>query len=354
MVLATLLPLFELLQKQPQGLRTRFWQLACALLLAPGAVDAITLVTRESAFTAANIQALAARDLAHWLRLRAGNDPVVALSTPNTTTSLIYHGSLRGLGTLYWENRDGLEAAAQIFAAAPDEARARILRRHVTHIVLVSWDPFAGPYVELALGLPVGARWPAGSFADTLQGGSPLPDWLRPIPYSLPPNPAFRDQKIWIFEVTDPQRPEEILVRRAALLVETGRLEEAVRLEPALRSLGSYLPALAELVRIDGERSDAAGVEAAMKRIEALGAPASDLPAEDRVRIAVALAIGGKLEPARRVLEACLKRMDERTLRGLSAGSLSDLLSLCDHLGVAFPNPALRGLAAEMLPPKLR
>jgi len=353
--LAALLPLFELLERQFPGRRARLWQLACALFLAPGAVNAVTLIPRESAFTAANLQSLEDRDIAHWLRLRSGTGPLVVLSTPNTTTSLAYHGGARGLGTLYWENRDGLEAAARIFAAAtPDAARALILEHRVTHIVLVSWDPFVPAYVQLALGLPVGAAWTRGSFADALQGQTPLPPWLRPIPYPLPKNSALWGQRVWIYEVTEPQRPEEILVRTAAYLMEMGSYKEAARLQPALRALDSYIPALAELTRIEGQGSDAAGVQAAVERIVSLGTPPADLPAEDQVRVAVALAIGGRLDLARPVLDRCLGRMDERTLRRLTAGTLSDLLSLCDHLGAAFPDPALRALANGLLPPSLR
>jgi len=352
--LATLLPFFGLMERQFPGRRTGLCLAACALLLAPGALNAVSLFSRESGFTTANLQGIEDRDIAQWLRLRAGADPAVVLSTPNTTTSLIYHGSLRGLGTLYWENKDGLEAAAEIFAAVPEEAHALILRRHVTHIVLLSWDPFVSAYVELARGLPYGAPWPPGSFADALLGRTPVPPWLRAIPYPLPQNPALRGQRAWVFEVTGPQRPEEILVHNAAYLMEMGRYAEAEGLEPGLRALDSYLPALAELARIEGQSSDAAGAQATVERIAALGTSPAGLEAEDQVRVAVALAIGGKLDMARSVLERCLAQIDERTLRRLTAGTLSDLLSLCDHLGVAFPDPALRAMAAALLPPSLR
>jgi hypothetical protein len=352
--LAALLPFFELVESRFPGRRTGLCLAACALLLAPGAFNAVSLVSRESGFTTANLQGIEDRDIAQWLRLRAGDDPAIVLSTPNTTTSLIYHGSLRGIGTLYWENKDGLEAAAEIFAATPEEAHVLILRRHVTHIVLLSWDPFVSAYVELARGLPYGAPWPPGSFADALLGRTPLPPWLRAIPYPLPQNPALRDQTARVFEVTDPQRPEDILVRNAAFLMEMGRYAEAEGMETALRSLGSYLPALAVLARIEGQSSDAAGVQATVERIAAVGTPPAGLAAEDQVRVAVALAIGGKLDLARSVLERCLAQIDERTLRHLTAGTLSDLLSLCDHLGVSFSDPALRTRAAELLPPSMR
>jgi hypothetical protein len=136
--------------------------------------------------------------------------------------------------------------------------------------------------------------------------------------------------------------------------MEMGDYREAAGLLPALRALDSYVPALAELTRIEGQNSDEAGVQASVERIAALGVPQANLAAEDQVRLAVALAIGGKLDLARSVLERCLGQWDERTLRSFTAGTLSDLLSLCDHLGVAFPDPALRAFASELLPPSLR
>jgi hypothetical protein len=181
-----------------------------------------------------------------------------------------------------------------------------------------------------------------------------MPPWLRAIPYTLPQNPALKGQQARVFEVTDTQRPEDVLVHNAAYLMEMGRYAEAEAMEPALRGLDSYLPALAVLARIQGQASDASGVQATVARIGALGTPQAGLAAEDQVRVAVALAIGGDFDMARSALQRCLAQIDEKSLRRLTSGTLSDLLSLCDHLGVAFPDPALRARANGLLPPSLR
>ncbi len=204
LALAATLPIFPLEKPAPTGLRGRGWRLICALLIAPGAASAVILAQAEAGYTQEDVHGLVERDLAAWLRLGAGRSPVVVLSTPDTTTSLIYHGSLQGLGTFYWENRDGLEAAAQIFAA-PTAERARVLiaSHHVTHIILASWDPFAAAYVQLARSLPPGSPLPVDSFAAALLGAGPLPAWLRAIPYPLPAHPALRGQRVWVYQVID-------------------------------------------------------------------------------------------------------------------------------------------------------
>jgi hypothetical protein len=206
LALLTALPwLSEAASLPPAGPRPRPWRLLALLLVIPGTVSALQLARADPDFTAEDIFGLAERDLAEWIRLRAGNAPVNVLSTPDTTTALIYHGNLTGVGTLYWENREGLKAAAEIFAASSATEAQRLLRaRHVTHIVLVSWDPFWNAYVPLARGLPPGARVPGDAFVATLLRGDPLPPWLRVVSYSLPTHPVLRGQRVWLFEVLAP------------------------------------------------------------------------------------------------------------------------------------------------------
>ncbi len=186
----------------PTGRRPRLWRLLALLLLVPGAVSALQTAQADADFSAADIVGLAERDLGEWIRLRAGNAPVNVLSTPDMTTALIYHGSVTGIGTFYWENRDGLQAAADIFAASSAAQAERLLRaRHITHIVLVSWDPFWNAYVQLVRGLPPGTRLPRDAFVANLLSGASLPSWLRAVPYSLPAHPVLRGQSVWVFEV---------------------------------------------------------------------------------------------------------------------------------------------------------
>jgi len=156
-----------------------------------------------------------ARDVAHRLRSRVGQGEVVLAGPPVTTTWMIYFGGFRGLGTLYWENAEGLRATAAL-ASAPDEAGAREeMERHgVTHLLVPSWEAFpsaTGPVLPTAgtagesLGAPPG---PARSFlARTFASGS-LPSWLVPIPYELPDTPALRNTTVRLYEVRTGGREE--------------------------------------------------------------------------------------------------------------------------------------------------
>ena len=181
--------------------RTR-WRLACALLLVPGAVAAVRLVGAHRALTEQDIQGLAERDFAHWLRAGTGPRPPVVLSSPSLTTDLIFHGGMTGVGTLYWENRAGLRAAAAIFdAPTPELALAQIHAAGVTHIIAASWDPFLGAYVRLDRGLAPSDTPRLPYFAAGLLGQAPLPSWLRRVPYTLPNSPVLTRQAVVVYKV---------------------------------------------------------------------------------------------------------------------------------------------------------
>jgi hypothetical protein len=200
--IASTLPLLGALREPGVARSSRFcWGLACALLLVPGGVGAIRLLSANSAYTQEEVEGLAERDLAHWLRDESGSRPPVVLSTPSFTTGLIFHGGLTGVGTLYWENRAGLRNAAAIFDAdTPEQARDLIRAAGVTHIILVTWDPFLGNYLRLARGLTPAVIPAFHSFTACLLGQAPLPAWLHRVPFSLPKHPALAGQSVVIFE----------------------------------------------------------------------------------------------------------------------------------------------------------
>src|SRR5581483_11249045 len=75
------------------------------------------------------------RDVAAVLRASQPTGDIVVLASPHASTSVGYYGRFKTLGTLYWENIDGLKKAASIFAAQSDAEAARLLRQYgVTHI----------------------------------------------------------------------------------------------------------------------------------------------------------------------------------------------------------------------------
>ncbi len=132
---------------------------------------------------------IVARDAAHRLRAEVGEGPVVVAAPPTTTTWMIWFGGFRGLGTLYWENREGLRAWEAI-ASAPTEAETRglLASRGVTHVLVPSWEPigFAGS--------------PPGFLAGAVAGGG-HPAWLVPLPFPDADAPAFRGLTVRVFRV---------------------------------------------------------------------------------------------------------------------------------------------------------
>ena len=355
LLFAVLAMQFVLLERSGPGKRLAAgWRLGCALVFLPGAANAVRGLLLTGELTRENVRALAERDVAQWLRLRAGRDPVVVLSSPATTTPLIYYGGLRGLGTLYWENRDGLKHAAAIFAApTADEAYALIRRYGVTHIVLMSWSLFTEDYVRLYLGLAPGQALPPDAFILALLHGRGVPPWLRPLPYPLPDNPALKGQTVLVFEVTPPQGSDAMAVNLADYLLQMGRMDLIGRVEPELAAYPRSLPAQAMLAYVQGKRGEDGAFAATVDRVAAL-APPPDLPLADRIRLAFVLAAAGRPGPARDQLAECLGALDEPALRRLTPGSLRDLLVLAERFEAPIPDPHLRRLAIELLPPYLR
>lgn len=151
-----------------------------------------------------------ARDVAHTLRNRTGDRPVTVLSSPTGTTWLMYFGGFHGIGTLYWENLEGLKAAAALYAAPTDDAaRALLAQRGVTHVVLFSWDTFAPEYSRLARGQrrrDGNGPDPAPAFAARLLAGA-VPSWLARIDYDVPGVSVLAGARVHIFEV-DADRTE--------------------------------------------------------------------------------------------------------------------------------------------------
>lgn len=333
----------------------RGWWLACALLFVPGAINAIRSVVLNTGYTRDDILQLAERDFAHWLRGRMGRDPVVVASAPTATIKLIYHGGFRGLGTLTWEDVEGFKHGAEIFAAPSADQAYELVRRYgVTHIILPSWDNFTEDYVRLYLGLSRRQAPPADAFVVGLLHGKGVPPWLRLIPYPLPKHEALKGQSIIVLEVTPVQRPEEAVARTADYLLEMERPEMAAQLQPALEQAAHYFPALVTLAYLQGKTGDAAKFSATLMRVVENLPLAAGLELEDRIRLAAVLAVGGRTELAREQLRLGMAKLDERSLRRLTAGTLADFLDLGEELGVQIPDPDLRQLAARLLPPYLR
>ncbi|HWA87070.1 MAG TPA: hypothetical protein VG710_12655 [Opitutus sp.] len=304
--------------------------------------------------TANEAQEVVERDLARWLAEHASEPRPVVFAPPSETTTLCFHGGLRGVGTLAPDNRSGFEATLMLTAAATmEEAQAALQARGVRYLVIPSWDPFFDDFA---------ARYLAGKFAgrrsllvDELRRWH-LPGWLRPLAYQMPVIGGFEKASVLVFEVVDDQSPPAAAGRLTEYLIETGRIEQAGASGAALRRFPADAGALvaeAQLLQAQGETEKFGAVIATLRTRIATGADRY-LPWDRRVSLAATLAQGGQLEPARKQLRLCLDGVTEKRLRALSPGSLYRLLVLTRALAMEIADPRARALAWELLPPELR
>jgi hypothetical protein len=141
------------------------------------------------------------RDIAAALRASQPQGDIILLAGPNASTQIGYFGRFRTVGTLYWENGDGLKAAAAMFSARDDGEAQRLLReRRVTHVALVSKDDFIREYYRLLYPDASDAEVDR-SFGWRLTTGEPPPAWLEPIAYEAPPDLKVLGTSVRLFKV---------------------------------------------------------------------------------------------------------------------------------------------------------
>lgn len=355
LVFAALAPVFAALERENNSRRARRWLAAgCGIALLPGAAALVQAAIQPPQAGPAEIRRLVERDVAHWLRLRAGGDRLVVAATPVVTNHLVYHGSGAGLGTLYWENTEGFSHAAAIFAApTAAEAHELVRRFGVTHVVLPGWDDFAGNFVRFHRGLPPDGTVPEDTFLHLLLRGR-APAWVRPIPCRLPPAGSLAGQAVLVFEVTAEASPALATARLVDHLLESDATGPAAEAARELDQFPSDLRAQVSLAAFHGQTGRTEAFAATLRRVRELLPQAAAFAVEDRIRLALVLTAGGETDLARTQLREAMARLDERTVRRLTPGGLRDLLKLADVLGVPFPDPRLQQLARGLVPPMLR
>ena len=327
--------------------------LCCLLLLVPGALLLTNkaIADRHDAVTEGDVAALIERDLAHWLARQAGPEGAVILAPPNLAMSLIYHGGLPGLGTPFWQNKEGSIAAMRIAgASSPDEAQAITLARKVNFIVIPSWDNFLDEYARL------GAVQEAHTLMASLHRWLP-PRWLRPVPYHLPKVAGFEDQSVAIFKVVDVQDNVTALSYLAEYFAEMEQVDQARAVASALeRSFPADLGASVARVLASKVAGDAPAFGRALDDIKASLArgDAENLTWDRRVSLSIALVEGRRFEQAREQARVCFAEVDEPRLRSLSTVTLHRLLVMGRGFGLKIGDPRLHTLAQHLLPAELR
>ncbi|MFM8365093.1 MAG: hypothetical protein ACKOAS_08065, partial [Verrucomicrobiota bacterium] len=154
--------------------------------------------------------ALLHRDMAKKFLENAQGRPITMLSSPNSSCLLSTFGGFKTIGTLYWENVDGLKSAAHALnAQSPDEALALIQKHGVTHVSLMTWENFIGPYFQIIHPKPIPGKSLENSWGQRALFNKEFPRWARPIPYPKNFLTNALKQDVVMLEIVPNQTPEE-------------------------------------------------------------------------------------------------------------------------------------------------
>jgi hypothetical protein len=152
-----------------------------------------------------DLNLVAIREMAYRLRASGGSKIPVVASAPTSTTWLMYFGGMKGLGTLYWENLEGLRSNAELYASDNEVQAREVVKTHgISHIVFLWVEPFVAEYPRLLCGLPPGDPI-TESFSYKLLDGLEIPNWARPIPMNMP----AENSGAWalVYDVREVSRP---------------------------------------------------------------------------------------------------------------------------------------------------
>jgi len=173
--------------------------------------------------------ALLHRQMARSILDSAGDTPVVLLSSPNSSCMLSAFGGFRTIGTLYWENIEGLKAAAAGLNSQSDDETLAFVKKHgVTHISMMTWENFIEPYFHILYPKPVPGITFENSFGKRALNDKAIPIWSQPLPFVVPPFCAGLNQTVLMLRVAQGQSLNEAKfhIAQYALVVQ-GRAQEA-------------------------------------------------------------------------------------------------------------------------------
>jgi len=198
---------------------------------------------------------LLVRDVTHRLLQASPERIPTVLTGPNTSTEMVYHGGVRVLGTLYWENMPGLKKAAEMFAATTEEETKRLLTAAgVTHIVIPSWSNFGEAYANL-LAQAQGKDSPGPSYLDNVLKSEEFPSWLRPFAYPIPTATGIDAQSVRVVAFIPAQSPFEAHFYRGVYHFESGHPDKARRQFEQALALRPEEPRVREYLRQLGQTS---------------------------------------------------------------------------------------------------
>lgn len=169
------------------------------------------------------------RELSKIIKNNAQGKPVTLLTSPNSSCLMGYFGKFKTLGTLYWENVDGLKSAAKLLNAQSEDEALRLFKEYgITHVYLMTWENFIEPYFNILYPSPIPGRSVGNSFGYRALVENAIPVWARPISFVPHPLQEQLKQKVLMLEVAPDQSMAEACYHVARFLrVNAGELQNA-------------------------------------------------------------------------------------------------------------------------------
>ncbi|MEN9469341.1 MAG: hypothetical protein RL630_1074, partial [Verrucomicrobiota bacterium] len=249
--------------------------------------------------------ALLHRDMAKAILQNANGKPVTVLSSPNSSCLLSTLGGFKTVGTLYWENVDGLKTAAEMLNAQSDDEALAMLKKHgITHVSFMPWENFIGPYFQILNPNPVPGKSLENSFGQRALFKKELPRWARPIPYPRNFLSNALQQDVLLLEVVPDQSVDEaeFHLARYQRISEGNPVAAEIRLKSILdRSPGASIVQM-ELATLylDQKRFN----DAKTQVLEAMKGAPSEVRRQNLQNFALALRQFGATTQAEEVLKA--------------------------------------------------
>ena len=200
--------------------------------------------------TAGQGLALLHRQMARAILDDAEGKQVVLLSSPNSSCLLAAIGGFKTVGTLYWENVEGLKAAAAGLNAQTDDKALAFMKEHgITHVSLMTWENFIGPFFNIIHPKPVPGLSYENSFGKRALFDRVIPSWARPLAFAPTDLSKGLQQTVLLLRVAPDQSLSEAKfhLARFARIVEGNPITAEITFKEILDNDPGFTPARFEL-----------------------------------------------------------------------------------------------------------
>jgi hypothetical protein len=194
------------------------------------------------------------RQMARAILDDSNGRPVVVLSSPNSSCLLAALGGMRTIGTLYWDNTEGLKSAAWGLNAQTDQDTLEFMKAHgVTHVSLLTWENFIEPFFEILHQTKPPPEFAyQNSFGKRALFDRVIPPYTRPLIF--PPNfltKSLGQQVLMLaFDPNQSMIEAKLHLNRFVRLVEQNPVAAEVSLKQLIEDNPGFTPGRLELAQL--------------------------------------------------------------------------------------------------------